>query len=185
MKGPPPIKGIFVFSQPSRWEENLQVSCDLLISRNGIPGTIRSPSDPQYVKFYITNTHSFFIDDFAVPRFAEGSYLICLEELFKRQYGIPIKTIRYGKPMIEAYKFTERYLRKRYEGIYDINRFYMIGDSPEADIRGTQESGWKSVLVKTGVFKGPKNDPQYPATYIDDDVFKAVNHILKLERILD
>ena len=45
----------------------------------------------------------------------------------------------------------------------------MIGDNPSSDIAGAINAGWKSILVKTGVFQGPENDPTYPADYIVND----------------
>ena len=46
-------------------------------------------------------------------------------------------------------------------GINEIYRFYMIGDSPFSDIEGAvrmsklpnNDQKWKSILVKTGVYK--------------------------------
>ena len=45
----------------------------------------------------------------------------------------------------------------------------MIGDNPKSDIRGANAAKWKSILVRTGVFKG-ENDPLDPATYVVDDI---------------
>ena len=39
-----------------------------------------------------------------------------------------------------------------------IGNIYMIGDNPKSDIRGANNAGWKSILVRTGVFKGETND---------------------------
>lgn len=36
-------------------EESLQIFSDLIISKDGIPGSIRSSNDPQVVKVYTTN----------------------------------------------------------------------------------------------------------------------------------
>ena len=37
-----------------------------------------------------------------------------------------------------------------------------IGDNPKSDIRGANDIGWISILVRSGVFKGV-NDPLDPA----------------------
>lgn len=38
----------------------------------------------------------------------------------------------------------------------------MIGDNPKSDIRGGNNNGCVSILVRSGVFKG-ENDPEDPA----------------------
>ena len=46
------------------------------------------------------------------------------------------------------------------------------------DIRGANEFGWYSILVRTGNFKGEGNSPLYPAKRVFDDVERAVNWII-------
>ena len=35
---------------------------------------------------------------------------------------------------------------------FEVSNFYMIGDNPSSDIRGANDSGWISILVRTGMF---------------------------------
>jgi len=60
-------------------------------------------------------------------------------------------------------------------------RVYMFGDSPDSDIRGANEFGWYSILVRTGNFKGEGNSEKYPAKRVFDDVEKAVDWIIRYE----
>lgn len=57
----------------------------------------------------------------------------------------------------------------------------MIGDNPEGDIRGANRVGWRSVLVRTGIFEmrhpGAPNDPEDPARYVEEDVVGALARI--------
>ncbi len=46
----------------------------------------------------------------------------------------------------------------------------MIGDHPECDIRGANQVGWKSILVKTGSFKGKDNDPVDHADFVVENI---------------
>ena len=70
-------------------------------------------------------------------------------------------------------------------------RVYMFGDSPDSgnphlphsladvvDIRGANEFGWYSILVRTGNFKGKGNSDKFPAKRVFDDVEMAVDWIL-------
>jgi ribonucleotide monophosphatase NagD (HAD superfamily) len=42
----------------------------------------------------------------------------------------------------------------------------MIGDNPRADIEGGKRMGWKTFLVKTGVYKGEEGESCNDASYI-------------------
>lgn len=61
------------------------------------------------------------------------------------------------------------------------SKLFMVGDNPAADIRGANTAGapWVSVLVRTGVFRGPHaNDLSDPAHVVVDDISRAVDWIL-------
>lgn len=45
----------------------------------------------------------------------------------------------------------------------------MIGDNPKSDIRGANQKGWTSILVRSGIFNGQNNDEKDPASYVVDD----------------
>jgi len=59
----------------------------------------------------------------------------------------------------------------------------MIGDNPKSDIRGANQKGWISILVRSGIFNGPQNDEKDPATYVVDDFEEAIKLIFELEKI--
>lgn len=60
----------------------------------------------------------------------------------------------------------------------------MIGDNPQTDIQGANLAGWKTILVKTGVWHGTEeNDKDYPATYVVNNFYDAIKLIFELEGI--
>ena len=59
----------------------------------------------------------------------------------------------------------------------------MIGDNPEGDIEGANRKGWKSILVRTGLFNEPGNSKEFPATYVVQDIEEAIKTICKNESI--
>jgi ribonucleotide monophosphatase NagD (HAD superfamily) len=67
----------------------------------------------------------------------------------------------------------------------DTCHFYMIGDNPEVDIKGANDSGFLSMLVRTGVFQGGlnNNDPNHPAKFVAKDSKDAVDLICSMEGI--
>jgi len=58
----------------------------------------------------------------------------------------------------------------------------MIGDNPGSDIKGGNDMGWTTILVKTGVQKS--NCKEIPATYVVEDFSAAILLILRLEKII-
>lgn len=55
---------------------------------------------------------------------------------------------------------------------------FMVGDNPASDITGAQNYGWKSCLVKTGVYRDGDNLKHLKPTMIVDDVYDAVTKTL-------
>lgn len=73
--------------------------------------------------------------------------------------------------------------RARQEGA--LKTLYMIGDNPETDIAGAIGAGrpWYSILVRSGSFRGGGNHDKYPADKVVDNVYEAVDFVLKKEGI--
>lgn len=59
---------------------------------------------------------------------------------------------------------------------------YMVGDNPASDITGAQNYGWKSCLVRTGVYRDGDSLGDLKPTYIINDVFEAVTKVLENDR---
>ena len=63
----------------------------------------------------------------------------------------------------------------------------MIGDNANTDIAGANKKGWRSILVKTGIFdpKAPTskngNDAQNPAMYVVENFEEAIDLIYAIE----
>ena len=56
-------------------------------------------------------------------------------------------------------------------------KLYMVGDSPESDIKGGRMSEYETYLVKTGNYKD--GQPTENAHHVVEDVYDAVEHIIK------
>jgi len=70
------------------------------------------------------------------------------------------------------------------KNIEQLKTIYCIGDNPESDIKGANNSGdqYYSILVRTGCWKGGENDTKYPAKKVCNDVLEAVLWILEKEK---
>ena len=60
--------------------------------------------------------------------------------------------------------------------------YFGVGDNPASDIRGANAAGknWKSILVRTGVFKSEEqSEGEDKADFICDNVENAIDLIIK------
>ena len=57
----------------------------------------------------------------------------------------------------------------------------MIGDNPKVDILGGKRSGFKTILVKTGVYKGGNDEG---ADWVVENFEEAIEKIIKVENLV-
>ena len=145
-------------------------------------------------------------NSFPHPRWGQGAFRTTLEALYTSltEDPEPLNITQFGKPSTATFTYAENvlmdYLSKWHGATREPlvgglplapRRVYMFGDNPESgitqrkevnvDIRGANEFGWYSVLVRTGNFKGEGNSDKFPAKRVFDDVEKAVKWILRHE----
>lgn len=75
-----------MIGEPKLWESNLQLLIDLLLTE-GKP--TRAPSSIMTVKqlpIIACNMDLVFMDRACMPRFGHGSFLLCLESLYKVKF---------------------------------------------------------------------------------------------------
>jgi ribonucleotide monophosphatase NagD (HAD superfamily) len=136
------------------------------------------------------------------PRWGQGAFRTSLEALYTSltKDPLPMNITQFGKPSTATFNYAENVLMDyldQWHGVNQLNvdgtraaprRVYMFGDSPDSgityveiadvDIRGANEFGWYSILVRTGNFKGEGNSAEFPAKRVFDDVEKAVDWIV-------
>ena len=91
---------------PSIWEECLQILCDILISPDGIPGTLRNKDQPQYTKLYTTNSDIQYADEYKIPRISQGGFNQCLQYMFTQLYQRDLDITKYGKPHLLTFQYA-------------------------------------------------------------------------------
>ena len=99
--------------------------------------------------------------------------------MFKAITGTELKTIAFGKPQLGTFTFATRLLQQWRKDTHGINKppatVYFVGDTPESDIRGTNEfdesdqatCDWHSILVRTGVFREGTKPAYMPKMTVD------------------
>jgi len=117
-----------------------------------------------------------------LPRIAGGGLVETFKNMARLIYGREPEITLCGKPQLTSFKYVEEYVRGKF-GEVEITNFYMIGDNPRVDIKGANGARWRSILVRSGLFKGKGNDEGNPAMYVVEDFQEAVRLIFELEGI--
>ena len=172
--------------------------CDVLRA-GGYPGKMDA-SLPQPPLFFAADDFE-YPAKFPVPRFGMGAFRIILQSLYSRLMNRPLACTSFGKPKPVVYHLAAKSLQnvartmlgtempepgdRAREAKCAFETLYIIGDNPETDIAGAIGAGrpWFSILVRSGNFRGPGNHDKFPADKVVEDVYAAVDFILKKEGI--
>lgn len=149
-----PIATVLVCHDSRDWALDIQVICDVLRSEGGLLGTLgphhHTPNFKQSVPIYFSNSDFTYVNEFSVPRFAQGSFRMALEHLYHELTGHRlIAAQEFGKPFPAMYDYARQVL-----GADSSNQMaiFGVGDNVSSDIVGANMAGCKSVLVRTGVW---------------------------------
>ncbi|XP_018519515.1 haloacid dehalogenase-like hydrolase domain-containing 5 isoform X1 [Lates calcarifer] len=137
-KGLRPIDAVILFGEPIRWETNLQLIVDVLLT-NGSPDNNWGTQYP-HIPVLACNMDLLWMAEAKNPRFGHGMFLVCLESLYKKVTGYELKyEALIGKPSVVTYNYAELLIRQQAEKLgwtTPVKRLYAIGDNPMADIYG-------------------------------------------------
>ncbi|KAJ7997620.1 hypothetical protein DPEC_G00214020 [Dallia pectoralis] len=135
----PPIEAIILFGEPVRWETNLQLIMDVLLT-NGRPGNVLTSLQYPHLPVLACNMDLMWMAEAKNPRFGHGMFLVCLESLYRKVTGCELKyEALIGKPSMVTYNYAELLVRQQAESLgwtRPVERLYAIGDNPMADIYG-------------------------------------------------
>lgn len=184
------IEAIFVFADSRDWAGDIQIMLDLAMSKGGYIGTLSETFD-EGPPIYFSHNDIVWSAAHDNVRLGMGALRKMVETLFKDlTKGKELETIAFGKPQIGTFEFATRLLQQWRKDEHGINRppetVYFVGDTPESDIRGTNQfnekskNTWYSILVRTGVFQ-EGTEPAYQPMVTVDTVLDAVNHGIKRE----
>ena len=185
------IEAIFVFADSRDWAGDQQILLDLLTSKKGKLGT-RSENYDEGPPIFFSHNDMVWATSHESTRLGMGALRVSLEAMFRAVTGKDLKSTAFGKPQIGTFQFATRLLQQWRKDTHGINSppetVYFVGDTPESDIRGTNEynesplcqNAWYSILVCTGVYqKGTK--PRFEPKATVENVLDAVNHGIERE----
>ncbi|XP_010212442.1 PREDICTED: cat eye syndrome critical region protein 5 [Tinamus guttatus] len=159
----PTIEGVILFGEPVRWETSLQLIIDVLLS-NGNPGAELEDIPYPHLPVLACNMDLLWMAEAKMPRFGHGTFLLCLENIYKKVTGRELKyEALIGKPSTVTYRYAEYLIKQQAEKQgwkSPIRRLYAIGDNPMSDIYGANlyNSYLKSAQqnqVQAGVKRSP------------------------------
>jgi len=183
------IEAIFVFADSRDWASDQQIILDLLMSKNGRLGT-RSETFDEGPPVFFSHNDVVWSTSHDLTRIGMGALRVSLEAMFKAVTGKELRTTAFGKPQIGTFHFATRLLQQWRKDTHGINSppdtVYFVGDTPESDIRGTNEydqhtdNHWYSILVGTGVFEAGTK-PRFTPKATVNNVLDAVQHGMERE----
>lgn len=187
------IEAIFVFADSRDWASDQQIILDLLMSKGGVLGT-RSETFDEGPPVFFSHNDVVWSASHDLTRLGMGALRVSLEAMYKAVTGKTLETIAFGKPQIGTFQFATRLLQQWRKDTHGIDAppdtVYFVGDTPESDIRGTNEfdkhseQTWYSILVETGVYeKG--TEPRFIPKATVANVLEAVRHGIEREHKKD
>uniref|UniRef100_H3AS69 Haloacid dehalogenase-like hydrolase domain-containing 5 n=2 Tax=Latimeria chalumnae TaxID=7897 RepID=H3AS69_LATCH len=152
----PRVEAVILFGEPIKWEINLQLIMDILLT-NGSLSTVSHTAPYPHIPVLACNMDLLWAAEALTPRFGHGIFMLCLESLYKKVTG---KKLKYealvGKPSHITYQYAESVARKLSEEMgwtNPITTLYAIGDNPMTDIYG---ANLYNRLLKERTRKGSK-----------------------------
>ncbi|KAJ5174471.1 uncharacterized protein N7482_000348 [Penicillium canariense] len=184
------IEAIFVFADSRDWAGDQQIILDCLMSKDGQLGT-RSETYDEGPPIYFSHNDVVWSTSHEHSRLGMGALRASLEALYKAVVGKELKTVAFGKPQVGTFQFATRLLQQWRSDSHGIDTppstIYFVGDTPESDIRGTNEfneiseNEWYSILVRTGVYQ-EGTIPRFPPKKIVNNIYDAVKFAIDREQ---
>ncbi|XP_059185734.1 haloacid dehalogenase-like hydrolase domain-containing 5 [Centropristis striata] len=134
----PKIEAIILFGEPIRWETNLQLLIDVLLT-NGSPGSAYGQAAAPQLPVLACNIDLTWMAEAPSPRFGHGMFLLCLEAAYRKLTG---RELQYqallGKPSLLTYQYAEHQLTRQNHH-HKVTTIYAIGDNLVTDVYGANQ----------------------------------------------
>ncbi|XP_071669399.1 haloacid dehalogenase-like hydrolase domain-containing 5 isoform X3 [Patagioenas fasciata] len=135
----PKIEAVVLFGEPVRWETNLQLIIDVLLT-SGYPGNPYWHQHHPHIPVLACNMDLMWVAEAQSPRFGHGTFMVCLENIYKKITG---KDLKYealmGKPSKLTYQYAEYLIRAQAAERHwkqPIQTLYAVGDNLMTDVYG-------------------------------------------------
>ncbi|XP_073176255.1 haloacid dehalogenase-like hydrolase domain-containing 5 isoform X2 [Lepidochelys kempii] len=166
----PTIEGIILFGEPVRWETSLQLIIDVLLS-NGNPGAELAAVPYPHIPVLACNMDLLWMAEAKMPRFGHGTFLVCLENIYKKVTGRELKyEALIGKPSIVTYQYAEYLIKQQVERRgwpSSICRLYAVGELKVCQFtaQGGEDAEWPEGVYYEGKSAGGVEDVNLSMTF--------------------
>lgn len=144
------IDAVFVYNDPRDWALDTTIILDLLLSSNGVLGTLSSKNNNPNLPnrgyqqdgqppLYFSNPDLFWAAKYHLPRLGQGGFREALEGVWAavtggEHKGVQLHKTIIGKPYQSTYEFAEKKLLDRYHSQTSGEpprclKTYMVGDN--------------------------------------------------------
>ncbi|KAL4482207.1 hypothetical protein ABPG72_017988 [Tetrahymena utriculariae] len=200
LQEPLQINAVFILGEVVKWEECVQIICDLLTTSDGkIAQVFPNPAPEKTIQIYVSSNTIIYRERGQLPKVGCGMLQLAIDQCYQLMHhkSIPKSTFKtFGKPQRSAFEVAcniyyqfinlkilfkichqvQKALELIDEQKYQAGQIYMIGDNYNQDILGAKEMGWKTILVKQGQ---NKQGEKHNSDYIVKDFQQAVKLIFK------
>lgn len=185
-----PVRAVLFFEDPEDLGETLQLVLDVLLT-NGDPYGPRSLVDDaksaQEVEVWFSNADLVYAGLARHPRLTQGSYRLCLQTLLASATtetgGRALEATTVGKPSrMTGEAALARLLRQTPGGTKAEDlEIWTVGDNPRSDVALAETMGWKSALVRTGIWDG-QSEPAVKPTICVDSFGSLLDELLPCQK---
>ncbi|XP_072522168.1 haloacid dehalogenase-like hydrolase domain-containing 5 [Salminus brasiliensis] len=135
----PKVEAVILFGEPIRWETNLQLIIDVLLTSGNLSNAYET-SHSSHLPLLACNMDLMWMAEAQSPRFGHGTFMVCLENIYKKITGRDLKyEALMGKPSELTYHYAEYLIREQAAERgwrTPVRSLYAIGDNLMTDIYG-------------------------------------------------
>lgn len=103
------IDAILVFADSRNWAADQQIILELLLSENGVMGTI-CPTADNGPGLYFAHSDFVWATDYGLNRYGMGALQVSIAALYQEHTGKELEVTRFGKPQRGTFRFAEKVL---------------------------------------------------------------------------
>lgn len=103
------IDAILVFADSRNWAADQQIILELLLSKNGVMGTISETSE-EGPGLYFAHSDFVWATDYGLSRYGMGALQVSIGALYQEHTGKELQVTRFGKPQRGTFRFAEKVL---------------------------------------------------------------------------
>lgn len=112
------IEAILVFADSREWASDQQIILELLMSKNGVMGTVSKTFD-EGPPIYFAHSDFVWATNYNLSRYGMGALQVTISALFKSHTGKELEVNRFGKPHKDTFKYATKVLKQWRQDTYD------------------------------------------------------------------